>query len=139
MERAYRSGGSHAHCTKGQSGKGAYSASSKTQAAMSCDRITLLGRQGLTVPAKTIRPLRSLARANSLASASVSKVVVRRGCLGLGKTPRLCTSTVTYQLGDIVCPCAHRTLSKVHRRRCRLATNRGRLFMFSRISGSGKI
>src|SRR5215510_15279438 len=57
------------------------------------------------VPAKTTNPSCSLAWAKFLASASVSKVVVSRGLRCFGRMPRLCTSTVTYQVGDIFHPC----------------------------------
>ena len=57
------------------------------------------GVKGLIVPAKTIRPSRSEVRAKSFASASVSKVVVRRGWRGLSRAPAI-TSTVTYQVWE---------------------------------------
>jgi hypothetical protein len=79
------------------------SCSSATQAAISCEGTVRRGVKGLIVPAKTIRPSRSLVRAKFFASASVSKVEVRRGLRGLGRAPGL-TSTVTYQVGDISDP-----------------------------------
>ena len=77
--------------------------SSISQAAMPCEDKIRRGTNGLIVPAKTIRPLRSSVRAKFFASASVSKVVVRRGLRGRGRTPGL-TSTVTYQVCDILDP-----------------------------------
>jgi len=79
------------------------SCSSATQVAISCEGTVRRGVNGLIVPAKTIRPSRSLVRAKFFASASVSKVEVRRGLRGLGRAPGL-TSTVTYQVGDISDP-----------------------------------
>lgn len=79
------------------------SCSSAIQAAISCEGTVRRGVKGLIVPAKAIRPSRSLVRAKFFASASVSKVEVRRGLRGLGRAPGL-TSTVTYQVGDISDP-----------------------------------
>ena len=63
---------------------------------MSC-----LGKWGLIVPAKTTNPSPSLARAKSLACSSVSNILVSRGLRLFGNTPRLFSSKVTYQVGDM--------------------------------------
>ena len=49
------------------------------------------------VPAWTMSPSLNFARAKSLASVSVSNILVARGLRGLADTPRFCTSKVTYQ------------------------------------------
>jgi hypothetical protein len=50
------------------------------------------------VPAVTISPSLNLVRAKSLAAASVSKVLVKRGCRRLNSVPSVGTSNVTYQV-----------------------------------------
>ena len=50
------------------------------------------------VPAVTINPSLNLVRAKSLASASVSNVLVKRGCRRLDSVPSVGTSKVTYQV-----------------------------------------
>ena len=65
------------------------------------------------VPAWTISPSLNFARANSLASLSVSNVLVARGLRLLSKVPRLCTSKVTYQVYGICHPnVAHLEMSR---------------------------
>ena len=58
----------------------------------------------MIVPAYTVRPSSSFERANALASASVTNVLVSRGLRCLGRMARLRTSNVTYQIG-VVCTC----------------------------------
>src|SRR5258707_9391701 len=77
-------------------GSGAWPASS--QAGISSDGIALLGKWGLMVPAVTINPASNFVRAKSLASASVSNVLVSRGFRRSTKVPLLGTSKVTYQV-----------------------------------------
>jgi hypothetical protein len=71
---------------------------------MLADGIALLGTWGLMVPAVTISPPSNFFRANSLASASVSNVLVKRGFLLRTKVPLLGTSKVTYQVWFILDP-----------------------------------
>ena len=52
----------------------------------------------MMVPAVTINPHVNLFRAKSLASASVAKVLVKRGCRRLNNVPSGGTSKVTYQV-----------------------------------------
>jgi hypothetical protein len=56
------------------------------------------------VPAWTISPSLNFARAKSLASLSVSNVLVARGLRLLSNVPRLCSSKVTYQVYGICHP-----------------------------------
>jgi hypothetical protein len=65
------------------------------------------------VPAWTISPSLNFARAKSLASLSVSNVLVARGLRLLSNVPRLCTSKVTYQVYGICHPkMAHLEMSR---------------------------
>jgi hypothetical protein len=65
------------------------------------------------VPAWTIRPSLNFERAKSLASLSVSNVLVARGLRLLSNVPRLCTSKVTYQVDGIRHPkMAHLEISR---------------------------
>jgi hypothetical protein len=52
----------------------------------------------MTVPALTISPSLNLVRAKSLAAASLSNVLVSRGCRRLDSVPSSGTSKVTYQV-----------------------------------------
>jgi hypothetical protein len=56
------------------------------------------------VPAYTVSPSLNFARAKSLASISVSNLLVARGLRLRGNTPRFCTSKVTYQVYGICRP-----------------------------------
>src|ERR1700742_1155711 len=70
------------------------------------------GEEGLGVPAWTLRPSLNFSRAKSLASASVSNVLVIRGFRLLGNTPRLGATKVTNQ----VCGISHPRARSVSRR-----------------------
>jgi hypothetical protein len=69
-----------------------------SQAEISSDEIALLGKWGLIVPAVTVSPLSNFIRAKSLASVSVSNVLVKRGLRLCAKVPLLGTSNVTYHV-----------------------------------------
>ncbi len=77
-------------------GSGAWPDSSQT--GISTDGIAFLGSWGLRVPAVRISQPSNFVRANSLASASVSNVLVKRGFRLCTEVPFRRTSNVTYQV-----------------------------------------
>ena len=72
--------------------------SASNHAGISSDGIDTLGTCGMMVPAVTINPSANFARAKSRASASVTNVLVRRGCRRLCSVPSMGTSNVTYHV-----------------------------------------
>jgi hypothetical protein len=75
-----------------------------SQAGMLLDGIARLGKCGTMVPAVTISPSLNFVRAKSLASVSVSNVLVDRGLRRRTKVPRLGISKETYQVYRISHP-----------------------------------
>ena len=75
-----------------------------SQAGMLLDGIACLGKCGTMVPAVTTSPSLNFVRAKSLASVSVSNVLVDRGLRDRTKVPLLGISKVTYQVYRIPHP-----------------------------------
>jgi hypothetical protein len=91
----------------GPPSQGGAAVSSASQPGMSRETISRLGECGLIVPANTVMPSCNRALANSLASASLVKVLVSRGLRGRGSKPRLRISQVTYQVAGQVAGKVH--------------------------------
>lgn len=83
-----------------------------SQEGISPEQMSCRGEKGLSVPAWTLSPSLNFPRAKSLASASVSNVLVIRGFRLLGNTPRLGATKVTNQ----VCGISHPSARSVSRR-----------------------